>query len=170
MRFSALSIAGTVLLACAPRTETPEHVAARIRAESDSARATFETIFADIGREFSAGQADSLVARYADDAHVLPPNSRPVHGRDAVRQMYTAAFQNGPVGALQFRVENVTVNGPVAVVRTAWVFTPPAGTPIPVDTGAAIDHLERVDGRWLIMEETWRSDLPLPPPPPRRKS
>jgi uncharacterized protein (TIGR02246 family) len=122
------------------------------------------------GRYFSAGHTDSLLAFYADQAHVMPPNSRQVQGRDAVRQMYAAVFQNGPTGVLRFHVDDVTANGPVAVLRASWTFTPPAGAPMPPDTGAGMGVWRKTDGHWKIMSEIWRSDLPVPAPaPPHRR-
>ena len=167
MRVRALIVAAFALTAC-QRAETPEQTAARIQTESDSARVAFEAILTTFSQHFNAGQIDSVVAIYGDQAHVMPPNARPVHGRDAIRQMFRAYFQNGPVGQLRLHLENVTANGPVAVVRAGWTFAPLAGAPLPADTGVSIGHWQKVDGRWQLMEDIWRSDLPAPPPPPRR--
>lgn len=167
---TVLAVAAVAVAAC--QRETAQQTAARIQAESEAARTELEAFFAAYGRRFSAGHLDSLVAQYDAEAHVLPPNSPPIHGRDGVRQMYGSFFQGGPVGELRFKVEDVTVNGPVAIVRVGWIFTPPAGAPMPADTGAGIEHLHQADDHWLIVQEIWRSNRPMPPPPsqPRQRS
>src|SRR5262245_34278822 len=73
---TALS-AALLLLACQPEPDTPERVAARIQAQSDSARNVFERIFSSYSRNFNAGRVDSLAAQYASKAHVMPPNHAP---------------------------------------------------------------------------------------------
>jgi uncharacterized protein (TIGR02246 family) len=161
---------GLVACAACQKPQTPEQDEARSRAESDSARTTFQGLMDSYSRHFDAGQADSMAAMYAEDAHVMPPNFPPVQGRDGVRQMYGGFFQKGPVGTLAFHVASVAVNGPLAVVRAEYVFTAPSGAPTPADTGEGVAHWHRVNGQWLIMEEIWRSNLPLPAPPPRPKS
>jgi hypothetical protein len=54
----------------------------------------------------------------------------------------------------------------MAVERGRWNFTPNAGAPIPADSGKYLTRWDRVEGRWLIADVTWNSDVPLPPPPP----
>jgi len=165
VRTRFVTAAALALVAC-QRAETPEQAAARIQTETEAARPAVEAMMAAYGRHFTAGHTDSLASMYMDDAHQLPPNMPPVHGKEAIRQGLAAYFANGPIGELQFRVENLVVNGPIAIVRAAWTFTPPAGAPMPADTGVGMAHWHLADGQWMIAEEIWRSNLPAPPPPP----
>jgi ketosteroid isomerase-like protein len=152
------------------KTETAEQSAARIKAESETARPTFEAMMESYSRHFNAANVDSLVALYGDETHVMPPNTRPVEGREGVRKLFSTYFAQGPGGTLDLKVQSVTVSGPMAVVRTGWVFTPAAGAPMPADTGEGVAHWQKVDGRWVVVEDIWRSNLPPMPPPPTSKS
>jgi gamma-glutamyl phosphate reductase len=61
------------LAACAPKPETPEQMAARIQAESDSARPALQAALDAFARHYAAGQADSVAMFYAEDAEYLAP-------------------------------------------------------------------------------------------------
>ena len=152
------------------KAETAEQSAARIKAESEAARPTFDAIMEGYSRHFNAANVDSLVALYSNETHVMPPNTRPVDGREALRKLFTDYFAQGPGGTLDLKVQSVSVSGPMAVVRTGWVFTPRAGSSTPADTGEGVAHWHKVDGRWVIVEDIWRSNLPPMPPPPTPKS
>ena len=73
------------LAACAPKPETPEQTAARIKAESDSARTAIEAVNTRAHRYFAAGNVDSLVIGYAEDVVVMMSNAPAVRGRPAIR-------------------------------------------------------------------------------------
>lgn len=160
-----------VLLAAAAcaRTETLEQMQSRVEAESDSARAAIEPIAQAYARYFAAGQADSIAAIYHEIAYVMPPNMASVRGGAAVREMMAGYFAAGAAGNLVFHIQNVTANGPIAVVRGHWVYTPPAGGRMPADSGYYMEHWARNNGTWQIAEDIWNSSAPLPPAPPARR-
>jgi uncharacterized protein (TIGR02246 family) len=168
-RSPALLLAVAALAACA-KPETPEQAATRMQAESDAVRPAIEAGNASYVRYFNAGQADSLAALHTENTHVMPPNGPAVHGRDGVRELMTGFFQQAPSSQLTIRVEDVAANGPMAVDRGRWSFTPQAGTPMPADSGKYLVHWHRqADGSWQIQDDIWNSDVPLPPPPPARR-
>ena len=163
---AAAALAG---LAACQKAETPEQAMSRMTAETDAARPAIEAALAAYGRNYSAGHTDSLVAVHSPDAWIMPPNAPTVHGAEAIRQFFTAGLVQGG-GQLALRSEHLAVNGPVAIERGRYNFTPPAGAPMPVDSGKYLTHWHQSSGTWLIAEVIWNSDLPAaPPPPPARR-
>jgi hypothetical protein len=58
-------------------------------------------------------------------------------------------------------MRKVIANGPLAAARFGWTFAPHPGAPFPADTGEAVAVLWRDADGWRIVEEMWRSDLPV---------
>ena len=86
LSLAALSLVVVAAAACAPPSaqDSPE-----IRAGS-----------AAWTEALNAGELDALVAVYAEDAHVLPPNAAPARGHDAVRESFGAMIDAGLGGTL----------------------------------------------------------------------
>jgi uncharacterized protein (TIGR02246 family) len=152
-----------VLLACQP-AETDEQIAARMQAESDSARAAIEAANLAFTQHFNAGHADSVAAMYAPDGVLMAPGMPAVTGHDNI----VAAMGSMPPGmTLALATQSVAANGPMAVERGAWTMTVPGaeGAEPTVMRGKYLVHWRRVDGRWLLMEDIWNDDAPPPAPP-----
>ena len=81
MTRSIVAVTLLALAACAPKPETPEQTAARMKAESDSARPALQAALDRVARYFAAGRADSLVMFYADDAVLMLANMPALKGR-----------------------------------------------------------------------------------------
>ncbi len=166
-------LAGVALLAlaaCAPRQETPEQMAARMKAEADSARPALQAALDAYARHLAAGQADSLAMFYAEDAVFMAPNAPAIRGRAAIQAMLTEFLQMGTYRAT-FRTIGVDVNGPLAVQQYAYVmtFTPgphaPPGTMAVTDTAKAVTAYKKVNGTWLaFLDVAGMSDRALPTP------
>jgi hypothetical protein len=81
-----------------------------------------------------------------------------------------------PPPTLTLRSGTVVASGAVAVEtgRWHWQNAPgaalPPGTP-PADSGKYIVRWADQNGKWLMVDDIWNSDLPLPapPPPPRTR-
>ena len=63
--------------------------------------------------------------------------------------------------------------GDMAMERGSWHWAFPAGAKLPpgmpaVDSGKYIVHWMQQNGKWLMVDDIWNSDTPLPsaPPPP----
>jgi len=163
------------LAACAPRQETPEQMAARMKAESDSARPTLQAGLDAFARHYAAGQADSVAMFYAEDAEYLAPNQPTVHGRAAI-QAQLAEWMSWGTYQVTFTTIRVVANGPLAVHQYAYVenFKPgphaPPGMTAATDTGKAMTAYRKVNGTWLaFMDMAGMSDRPVPAPAPAAK-
>ncbi len=164
-----LAVAAVALAAC-QASETQEQMQARIRAESDSARALIEQAAAAFGRLVSAGHADSLALMYAENAVLMPPNMPPATGRAAIRETFAGMLAGGPT-TVHLAVGSVVANGPIAIESGRYHMTmqPPAPAPAMTDSGKYLVHWHRVDGAWRMAEDIWNSDVPVEAPAPARR-
>ena len=140
---------------------------------SGSAKQAIDAANAQWARLTSTGHADSIAEFFAADAVVMPPNMGTVRGKDAIRAFFATINTITPSPTLTLRAETVVANGPVAVETGRWHWAFPAGAQLPpgtppVDSGKYIVRWAQQNGKWLMMEDVWNSDLPLPtaPPPP----
>ena len=157
-----LLLAAVVLAAC-QKAETNQQMVARMRAESDSAKAAIEAINVRYARYLNANQADSVALLFAENGVMMPPSAPAVVGRDAIRTFLTS---NGmPPGAtLSFAVVDVAANGPIAIERGSYTFTMPAQgrTPAMSMAGKYFVHWHNVNGTWVQAATIWSDDVPPP--------
>jgi ketosteroid isomerase-like protein len=107
-----------------------------------------------------------LAAMYSTDAAFMPPNESVVQGRAAI-QSWMSAFP--PVTAFSLTPQQVEGRDDLAYVRGTYMMTvTPPGAPAPVDDHGKYIVIERKqpDGSWLITEDIFSSDVPLPAPAP----
>jgi ketosteroid isomerase-like protein len=150
-----------VALAC-----SPPDTSANAKQAIDAANAQWP-------RLTSTGHADSIAEFYAVDAALMPPNLATVHGKDAVRAFFATMNTIDPHPTLTLHAVTVVASGPGAVETGRWNWAFPAGAKLPpgmaaVDSGKYIVRWAQQNGRWLMVDDIWNSDTPLPtaPPPP----
>jgi len=147
---------------------------------SASAKQAIDAANAQWPRLTSTGHADSIAEFYAADAVLMPPNMPTVHGKDAVRAFFATMNTIDPRPTLTLRAVTVVASGPVAVETGRWHWAFPAGAKLPpgmaaVDSGKYIVRWAQQNGRWLMVDDIWNSDSPLPtapapaPPPASRR-
>ncbi len=116
----------------------------------------------------AAGHADSLAQFYHPSAMILPPNMPPTHGRDSIRTFFAVMnTMSSPPPVLTIRADSVWASGPMAVELGRWHFAWGAGAKRPpgmpaADSGKYIVRWVNDGGRWLMAQDIWNSDVPLP--------
>jgi ketosteroid isomerase-like protein len=171
-------IAAVTLLAvaaCAPKPETPEQMANRMKAESDSVRPALQAALDQYARHLAAGRADSVAMFYAEDAVVMMPNEPAIKGRAAIQAKY-AEWLSYHIGRATFTTTRVDAYGPLAVQQYAYVvsFQPgphaPPGLKAYTDTGKTVTAYRKVNGAWLaFLDVSGMSDRAIPAPAPAGK-
>ena len=152
------------------QAETPEQTAARIERESAAARTAIEAQDQRFSQFMAAGQTDSMVLIYTEDAELLAPNSPPVRGRAAIAEALGEMARTGSF-TLTLTAEEVVANGPHAVEsgRYTMAFTPgpdaPSGITAAADTGKFLVHWRNEGGQWLMAHDMWSSNRPADPAP-----
>lgn len=168
MRFNTLAVLTVVAVAaCAPQQETPEQMAARMKAESDSAKIALQTALDAWARHFAAGRADSVAMFYAEDGVLMVPNEPALKGLAAIQAGVAEQLSWGTY-QVTFTTTRVDANGPLAVQQYTYVtnFEPgpnaPSGMKAFSDTGNAVTAYRKVNGAWLAFADISVTSRALP--------
>jgi len=117
--------------------------------------------------------ADSFAARvnradwttaateFADDAHLMPPNQGPEHGRAAI-EAWLKAFP--PVSGFTLTVQQIDGRGDLAYVQGTYTMTvtPPGARPVPDNGKFLAVRRKQANGSWLTVQDMFNSSVPLP--------
>ncbi|MBS1888513.1 MAG: nuclear transport factor 2 family protein [Actinobacteria bacterium] len=110
----------------------------------------------------NAGDADGIVATFADDVVLVPPNSEVVVGRDAAREMF-AAMAGGPVRMEHGPVSRLTIEGSLAYTVGCYYLHIGEGEDAQTVFGRSIEVWRRgEDGQWLTVADMWRDEPAVP--------
>jgi len=118
----------------------------------------------------SRNDATAIVAEYAEDAIIFPPNAPMVQGKPAV-----TAFLGSLLGAIMFRdvagtIADIRISGDLAVEtgHYAWTLVPAGGAAMPApmpDRGNYVHVWARSsDGKWKVIRYFSNSDVAVPAP------
>jgi ketosteroid isomerase-like protein len=140
---------------------------------SGTAMQAIEAANAQWPRLTGTGHADSIAEFYAADALIMPPNMASVKGKDGIKAFFATMNSMDPRGTITLHAVTVVGSGPVAVETGRWNWRFPAGAKLPpgmaaADSGKYIVRWAQQNGKWLMVDDIWNSDSPLPtaPPPP----
>jgi len=137
---------------------------------SASAKVAIDAANAQWPRLTSTGHADSIAEFYAADAVIMPPNMATMKGKDAIKAFFATMNTMDPKPILTLQAEAVHGTGAMAMERGRWHWAYPAGAKLPpgtpaADSGKYIVHWMQQNGKWLMVDDVWNSDSPLPMPP-----
>ncbi len=115
-------------------------------------------------RDWTTRDTEGIVARYADEATVMPPNSPPASGREAIREMVKQYVRDGNF-AINFEAKAVEVarSGDYGYVQGNYTLTTTgADTKKPVtDRGSYLRiYRKQLNGSWKVSYEMRASSLP----------
>ena len=105
---------------------------------------------AEAGRRFllrfAASDPADIAACYTEDAQILTSSMSPVRGRAAIESLFK--FTRGPGHTLEFRTEDLDVQGDTAIEIGAYVRR--NGERATFDSGRYMVVWKRVGGQWQI--------------------
>jgi ketosteroid isomerase-like protein len=104
----------------------------------------------------NGGDIDALVAMYAEDSRLLPPNAELGEGLEAVR----AAFGEMIAAGLTVELETVEAVAGGDIGYRVGTFVLQTADGMEVDHGKFIEVWRQVDGEWKIANDIWNSDMP----------
>jgi ketosteroid isomerase-like protein len=163
---AVLTVAALSLLcACqpTPRVDQASSGASEARPLSPADQENIRAADLAFAAAANAGNLDGVIAVYADDAALLPPNFPPQEGREAVRK-----FWGGLLGAytVQFDLNSETIEGrgdlAYAVGRYKLSARPKAkGAPPIEEEGKYVEVLKRQsDGSWKYVVDMYSPNSP----------
>ena len=110
-------------------------------------------------RHWNAGDLDKLIQAFAPDAVYMPPHHAAVHGRDAIYEYLKGPMRHG-VGDLTYEVTFIKHSGDLAYDVGRYTMKVPRQGAKRQDRGKYLTVWRRQgSGEWLIVADTWSSDL-----------
>jgi ketosteroid isomerase-like protein len=105
----------------------------------------------------------AIIALYDSAAVLMPPGMPAIRGLDNIRGFWAQIWTLK--ATLQLAVEDVVVEGGMAVDRGTWTWEQPGpdGSTIK-DNGKYLVRWKKVNGQWKAVEDMWNSDN-MPPAP-----
>ena len=156
LKSAALLAAGLIALAgCSKGAEDTSADEAVIRASVPA-----------FGDAYNAGDVDKLVAMYWEDAVVLPPGAPSQTGSAEIRAFFEVDTAGTRAAGFKFNIQEagaVDVAGDLAYESGVFSVTDAAGST--VATGKYLGVLQKRDGKWLYIRDTWNTDAQPPAAP-----
>lgn len=164
-RISFYSIFILSILSCNVKSETDSEAQERIKNESLKAQESISKKNQQIEKWYKTKQIDSLIDYMADNVIQLPPNSKPLIGKDSVRNYWGQLFQFGGID-FSLQTQEVKANGPLAIElgKYSLKFIANETSPIPsfVDSGNYLVYWHKIKDDWKVVWDAPVSTLPLP--------
>ena len=159
-----LVAAAAVALACqSQETATEQGSDTTPAVDADVVREAITANDEAFDQAYNAGDAATLVALYAPDAVVLPPNEPRIEGSAAIQELFAAMFEEAPGATLDLTTEDVQVAAAGDYAYGVGSFsvsgTAPDGSEWS-DQGKYVAIWKNVDGEWKMVLDTWSSDNP----------
>jgi uncharacterized protein (TIGR02246 family) len=153
MKTIMMLVAGFAVFAVlAPTATAADDVAATVRANT-----------AAWVKAYNTGNADAIVALYADDAVVLPPGAGLLRGHAAIKQFIVKDIAGAQAAGVAFVInsgDEVGTSGDLAWHSGTFKVTDKSGAT--VDTGKYLEMSRKRGGKWHIIRDMWNSDTPPP--------
>jgi uncharacterized protein (TIGR02246 family) len=113
-------------------------------------------------KAYNAGDANSIVALYAEDAVVNPPGAPPARGQAAIREYFMKDVAASNAAGMALTAGSTTDAGVTGDLGWEWgTFTMTDKSGTTVDRGKYVTVYARKDGKWLIIRDIWNSDGPV---------
>ena len=112
-------------------------------------------------KAYNVGDAAGVTALYAEDAVLMAPGVAAARGKASIGQYYSkdaAAFVAAGLTVADAPTSDVAQSGDLAWQSGTYTSTDKSGATI--ETGKFLTVLQRKDGKWMIIRDTWNSDTP----------
>jgi uncharacterized protein (TIGR02246 family) len=124
--------------------------------------ATIRTINPAWFKAYNAGDANNIVALYAEDAVVNGPGAPAARGQAAIREFFMKDIAASSAAGMTLTAGSTTDAGVSGDLGWEWgTFTATDKSGTAVDRGKYVTVYARKDGKWLIIRDIWNSDGPL---------
>jgi uncharacterized protein (TIGR02246 family) len=113
-------------------------------------------------KSYNAGDVNSIVALYAEDAVLNPPGAPAARGHAAIREFLTKDVAGSAAAGVALNGDPTTDAGVSGDLGWEWgTFTVTNKSGATVDKGKYVSVYTKKDGKWLIIRDIWNSDGPM---------
>ena len=113
-------------------------------------------------KAYNAGDVNSIVALYVEDAVLNPPGAPPARGHSAIREYLTKDVAASTAGGITLNGDPTTDVGVSGDLGWEWgTFTVKDKSGSTIDTGKYLTVYGKKDGKWLIIRDIWNTDTPM---------
>lgn len=109
---------------------------------------------------YNAGEPERIVALYADDAVVMPPDAPAVSGRAALLSYFRSDIASSKEAGVTLAIEHVDGASSGDLGWHSGTFEATATGGAVVGTGKFLEVWERRNGKWLMVQDIWNNDAP----------
>ena len=159
-------VLGLSIMACDPAPRPAANAdgttAAAPAPLSDADRAAIKAVDSAFAAAASAGTVDGVVAIYASDGSLLPPNAPALEGSEAIRGFW-GGFLEAYTAKFELETGDIEGRGDLAYVvgKYRLTGTPKGKAPPITDEGKYLEVLKRqADGTWKYAVDMYSSNLP----------
>lgn len=104
-----------------------------------------------------AGDTDTLVAIYSDDARLMPPNAPMANGSDAIREAFSGMIADG----IKVYLSDVEARVVGDLGYHVGTYVVKSASDEELDNGKFMEVWNHgADGQWHITNDIWNSDMP----------
>ena len=110
-------------------------------------------------KAYNVGDVAGVTALYAEDAVLMAPGAPPARGKASISEYYSkdvAAFAAAGLTVADGPTSDVAQSGDLGWESGTFTSTDKSGANI--ETGKFLTVLQRKDGKWMIIRDTWNSD------------
>ena len=156
-----LTIIVVVLCATASLGQQP------VAADQHAAESALQTLDEQWSATAARNNAADIVAFYADDAVLLPPNALIATDRNAILQSWAGILGLHTTVSWKWTKVEVAQSGELGYIYGTYKITTVASIQSVAmnDTGKYVEIWKKQpDGKWKCIVDTYNSDLPVPAP------
>jgi uncharacterized protein (TIGR02246 family) len=124
-------------------------------AHADSAKSGIEAANAEFSAAFSKGDGAALASLYTAEGQVLPANSPPIRGREAVRKFWQGAIDSG-IATVTLKTVEVYGHGATATEVGEYELHDKGGKVL--DQGKYIVIWRHTGAKWMLMRDMFSTN------------
>ena len=131
--------------------------------DTDADDATLRSGTAAWAKAFNAGDADGIVALYADDAVVMPPGATAVRGKTEIKAYFVKFIaESQSAGGVSFESGSSETGFSGDLAWHSGVFSVRSKSGALLQTGKYVETWHRKDGKWQMIRDIWNTDATPP--------
>ena len=121
------------------------------------AQEEINAVIRDFVTAFSNSDAAGVAKLYCEHAQLIPPNSPPLQGHDAIQSFVQSAMDAG-IAEVELETKELDIYGSVANEVGSYIFKDKDGAQ--KDAGSYVVIWQFVNGKWCLYRDILSSDIP----------